>query len=443
MPIQGLKFNIPASTEQHQSFQATGSFTAYNPNDGYALVALDRTATALDFDHKLPSQSGGHFPGPINSYLSILYVDQSGGGLTGQVIVYPVPELIQVPRFWSIGRAVQSQSTQLDIVEGTAPPFPPAGICRIWADVNGNLFHTHSDGSDPELWDTRLTFGGVLTGSCPNPGLAAGAALANLQAVNPINFAPNNISAPNVIVQTGGFLQFAGSPGTVNLTWDGTNLHFTQGALVFPNVWPSIILPAPGGGLQESITWSDNGAGRTGIWLNNQGGLAANCVFVIDVANGSSGGRVEAIRFNGLAQTLLGGVLIHPAMSGGLTITEQWQDAGAGVTRIRGNTVGGAPDANTLQFDIANGTSGSQAVAVLSLNGSGRVLAAPQGDLFGGIGNHASNAVVGFIYVPSGGGAATGVPTYAGQGWIPMRFYPPANQLQAYLNGAWKAVTFT
>src|SRR5215472_10416301 len=114
MPIQGLKYNIPAGGEQHQVFQATGSFTAYNPNDGYALLALDRTATLLDFDHKLPSQSGGHFPGPINSYLSIRYVDQSGAGLAGQIMVYASPELTQIPYFWSIGRALLSQVTSVD-----------------------------------------------------------------------------------------------------------------------------------------------------------------------------------------------------------------------------------------------------------------------------------------------------------------------------------------
>src|SRR5215831_519151 len=126
MPIQGLKFNIPTGQERHLTFQATGSFTSYNPNDGYALVALDRTATLLDYDHKLPSQSGGHFPGPINSYLSIYYSDQSGSGLAGQIIVYASPQLLQVPQFWSIGRAVQSQVTSVDLVQGPQPGNPPA-----------------------------------------------------------------------------------------------------------------------------------------------------------------------------------------------------------------------------------------------------------------------------------------------------------------------------
>src|SRR5262252_2265770 len=126
MPIQGIKFDIPAGQEAHRSFQATGSFTAYNPNDGYALIALDRTATILDYDHKVPSQSGGHFPGPVNSYLSIRYVDQAGGGVGGQLIVYGSPDILQIPRFWSIGRAIQTQVTSMDVVQGTQPGNPAA-----------------------------------------------------------------------------------------------------------------------------------------------------------------------------------------------------------------------------------------------------------------------------------------------------------------------------
>jgi hypothetical protein len=189
MPIQGLRFSIPSGAEFHRSFQATGSFTAYNPNDGVALIALDRTATLLDYDHKLPSQSGGHFPGPINSYLSIRYQDQSGAGTSGEVIVYGTSDILQVPRFWSIGRAVQSQVTAMDIVQGVQPGNPPSGVDRLWADSSGNIHHLHSNGADFTLVDpsnalsllspifdaryfqTSTVLGGGLTGTLPNPGL--------------------------------------------------------------------------------------------------------------------------------------------------------------------------------------------------------------------------------------------------------------------------------
>jgi hypothetical protein len=155
MPIQGLKFNIPTGTETHLSFQATGSFTAYNPNDGYALIALDRTATLLDYDHKIPSQSGGQFPGPINSYLSMYFLDQSGAGLSGQVIVYASPDTLQIPRFWSIGRAIQSQVTSLDLIQGTQPPNPPANTTRLWSDANGHLHLAQSNGTDYTVLDSN------------------------------------------------------------------------------------------------------------------------------------------------------------------------------------------------------------------------------------------------------------------------------------------------
>lgn len=180
MPIQGLKFNIPSSGERHLSFQATGSFTSYNPNDGYALIALDRTATLLDYDHKLPSQSGGHFPGPINSYLSIFYLDQSGAGVAGQIIVYASPDTVQIPTFWSIGRAVQSQVTAVDLVIGTQPGNPPANSVRMWVDAQGDLHLLDSAGVDNEVLDqsnfagyvqpliNATTLGGYLRGTIAN-----------------------------------------------------------------------------------------------------------------------------------------------------------------------------------------------------------------------------------------------------------------------------------
>ncbi|HEY7419296.1 MAG TPA: hypothetical protein VH593_29200 [Ktedonobacteraceae bacterium] len=173
MPIQGLKFNILTGHEAHLSFQATGSFTAYNPNDGYALIALDRTCTLLDYDHKLPSQSGGHFPGPINSYLSIYFVDQSGAGLSGQIIVYASPDVLQIPQFWSIGRAIQSQVTSLDLIQGVQPPNPPANTTRLWSDASGHLHLAQSTGADYTVLDTNnyssiITVGGDVRGPISN-----------------------------------------------------------------------------------------------------------------------------------------------------------------------------------------------------------------------------------------------------------------------------------
>jgi len=173
MPIQGLKFNILTGQEAHLSFQSTGSFTAYNPNDGYTLIALDRTATLLDYDHKLPSQSGGHFPGPINSYLSMYFVDQSGAGLSGQIIVYASADILQIPQFWSIGRAIQSQVTSLDLIQGTIPPAPPANTTRMWSDASGHLHLEQSTGTDYTVLDNTnynsiITLAGDVLGPLSN-----------------------------------------------------------------------------------------------------------------------------------------------------------------------------------------------------------------------------------------------------------------------------------
>lgn len=157
MPIQGLQFNINSQAEVHRTFQATGSFIAYNPNDGVCYLALDRTASSLNFDHKLPSQSGGRFPGPINAYLSIYYQDQSGSGVGGQISIYGDPKPLEIPYFWSIGRAIQSQVTSLDINQGSQPPNPPVAVDRIWADNQGLIHHLHSNGVDTILVDPLQT----------------------------------------------------------------------------------------------------------------------------------------------------------------------------------------------------------------------------------------------------------------------------------------------
>jgi hypothetical protein len=169
MPIQGLRFTIPTTTEKHLSFQSTGSFTAYNPNDGVANVALDRTATSSDYDHKLPSQSGGKFPGPINSYLSIYYADQSGAATTGEIIVYASPEVVNIPYFWSIGRALQVAGSTMDITSGSQPQNPPASTVRLWVDGNNALHILDSTGIDRTVYDTTnigtATLGGDLYGT--------------------------------------------------------------------------------------------------------------------------------------------------------------------------------------------------------------------------------------------------------------------------------------
>lgn len=153
MPIQGLQFTIPNNTEQHQSYQATGSFVVYNPNDGVCFVATDRTASLQSWDYKIPSQSGGKFPGPINSYLSLYFQDQSGASSTSQVVVYASMDKLDIPHFWSIGRALLTAGSTLDINTGNQPQNPPQNSVRLWVDGTGTLHKLDATGVDEVMLD--------------------------------------------------------------------------------------------------------------------------------------------------------------------------------------------------------------------------------------------------------------------------------------------------
>lgn len=423
MPIQGQKFTIQAGHEVHQVFQSTNSFVAYNPNDGIAHIALDRTASLLDWDHRLPSQSGGKFPGPVNSYLSIFYQDQSGSGQSGLITVYGSMEPLQIPHFWSIGRALQTLATSMDITNGNQPPNPPTGVNRIWSDNNNTKHHLNSSGVDLVLLDTAnyssQAVGGDSSGTI--------GAIINFKATN--NFQIN-----------------------VN----GTNVQNTGTA--------PLVLPGVQGGPFNSVYWQDVGAGPAAIQMNSYGGIPANNLMRFAVPTGTVGGSQGVLTLDATPRSTFTGpviinsggltsqqaitisngspALILPGMAGGVATTIQWTDAGAGITRIQGNTFGGVASNNVLRFDVATGSVGASQNALI-LDGRGAVFASPAYDTFVGIGNNGSAATVGFLYVPSGGGGATGVPANAGLGYIPIRFFPPGNALQAYLNGAWKSVTFT
>lgn len=282
MPIQGLQFTILSGQEGHQSYQATGSFIVYNPNDGVAYVATDRTATGLSWDYKVPSQSGGRFPGPINSYLSIFYLDQSGSGQGGQIVVYASPDSVSIPHFWSIGRALQGQTTSMDVVQGAQPGNPGSGIARLWVDSSGHLHILLSDGTDrtlidttnwgtiplgADLWGTTgaahigiqnnsaiwaydgggtirnfVTFGGeqlfwAATGGgfrwVNQPNTVQWMALSNagnLSVAGTI-IAGGNISGRDILASRGnntGVIYFDSQAGTHYLYWDGTSFNLTN-----------------------------------------------------------------------------------------------------------------------------------------------------------------------------------------------------------------------
>lgn len=153
------------------------SLSVLNPNDGVLYVSNNRAVESVAYgswDWKVPSQSYAVLPGPWLS-VGMLYVDQSGAGRSGEIISYYWTERIKIPIFYAIGRALAAASTAMDITQGTVPANPPAGTDRLWADASGNLWVVLSDGSTFKLADSNDPLGGVLTGTLPNPGMAANA----------------------------------------------------------------------------------------------------------------------------------------------------------------------------------------------------------------------------------------------------------------------------
>lgn len=311
---------------------------------------------------------------------------------------------------------VQSVS---DLTQGTQPPNPPVGVDRLWADSAGNIHHLHTNGTDLTLVDPSNA--GTLLYPSFDPHYQA---LMSATAVG------------------------GDASGTVaNITNLRARGAFSIGGL--------LTMPILQSGPVATIVWPDGGAGYTEIVGNTVGGVPGACILRFDVANGNSAGTLTTLTLDGtgtatvtyglsIANLAPGGLaaIRLPAQSGGLTPAIQWADAGAGITRIMGNTVGGVPQSCVLRFDLATGIAGLS-ITALQLDGRGSAIIAQSGDAFCGTPNNGATATTGFLYFPSGGGTQTGVPASNGLGWIATRFYPPGNALQAYLNGTWKSITFT
>lgn len=190
----GQVVSIPSGTH-NQQFVPSGatypSVAILNPNDGIVFVSQNRDTTGTNtgqWDYKVPSQSYAALPGPWQS-VGMFYLDQSGSGAAGQVTIYPVNIILPYPDFHSIGRALQTIGTALDITESVQPANPGSGILRLWADTSDFLHGLNSAGVDATMIDTLTTLGGVLTGHMPNPSIANGAIVAAMIANGAIGLA--------------------------------------------------------------------------------------------------------------------------------------------------------------------------------------------------------------------------------------------------------------
>lgn len=141
----GIVQVIAAST--HQEILVGSGNTQYqsirilNPNDGVCYVAKNRDCPDTGYgswEWKIPSQSYAIVPGPFQT-VGIFYLDQSGAGHQGEIILYPSFQVVDEPFFVSIGRAILAALTSLDITEGPQPAIPAPGVMRLWVDVLGAL----------------------------------------------------------------------------------------------------------------------------------------------------------------------------------------------------------------------------------------------------------------------------------------------------------------
>lgn len=221
------------------------------------------------------------------------------------------------------------------------------------------------------------------------------------------------------------FLNQADLPGgvypDVRVT-NGSQIRWMKGGTQFSVLaFNTMSALSIGGALTISPTAAQVIPGATSLSLRNNANNADNFI-VLDAGS--------ATLRNALTISAGTPALTLPVQSGGVTKAITWGDNGGGTTSILGNTVGGAPSGCVLRFDVANGVGGTGTTALL-LTGGGSAVAGLQSALSNG-------ATDGFVYVPSGGGGPTGVPTTYGA-TIATRFSTADNKLYAYINGSWKA----
>jgi len=129
-----------------------------NPNDGIAYVKQNADCTGTGYgvwDYKVPSQSFALLPGGGEGWQSvgIFYIDQSGTNRPGELSIYLTQQATDEPFFVAIGRSLVTQSTTVDIVEGSQPANPGSGIGRLWIDTTDHLHILNSAGSDKIVLD--------------------------------------------------------------------------------------------------------------------------------------------------------------------------------------------------------------------------------------------------------------------------------------------------
>jgi hypothetical protein len=181
------------------------------------------------------------------------FQDQSGASSTGQVVVYASMDKLEIPQFWSIGRALLTAGSTLDINTGSQPQNPPANTVRLWADGNGDLHILSGSGSDNLVYDSSnigaVTLGGDLAGTIsvgtvnlrnlsPISGRDTGGTTHRLSGLwndnNPYYFLPTNASSIIFYSDNSGQIATLTHAGTLTINGymnvNGNILYFGAGS---------------------------------------------------------------------------------------------------------------------------------------------------------------------------------------------------------------------
>jgi len=151
---QGTQVRIPSGNYLYPTIRVL------NPNDGIVYVKENAGITNIGYgawDYKIPSQSFGVLPAESQGWqnVGLWYTDQSGTNRPAEVTVYLSQQKLQEPAFVAIGRALIQQSTTVDIVQGSQPGNPGAGITRLWCDTLGHLNILQSNGTSYTVLDSN------------------------------------------------------------------------------------------------------------------------------------------------------------------------------------------------------------------------------------------------------------------------------------------------
>lgn len=130
----------------------------------------------------------------------------------------------------------------------------------------------------------------------------------------------------------------------------------------------TLTTPTVSGLLTMTTAASQIKPGATSFAIRNNANGADNLI----ITDAGDAGFRGALATGGVANLTTDGLTVK-GKSGGVAKSIAWNEAGAGLSSILNNTVGGAPSSCVLRFDVANGSAAGTTTA-LTLDGNGDVI---------------------------------------------------------------------